>query len=138
MEKLNSWLRRQYDVPGAKYPSARQLSLAITNGKDQGTVGDIERRGITTFKRARELSAATETPVLQILLMAGLINESEIEGGTLSPQQVRAATVVGDLPDEVTDAWLVSLERLVPILRRLSAARTEDDSSDFRELGKQQ
>ena len=70
--------------------------------------------------------------------VTGVDATAEALGEEPTDQQVRAATVVGDLPDEVTDAWLVSLERLVPILRRLSAARTEDDSSDFRELGKQQ
>ena len=111
MDDLRKWLRRQYDWPGAQYPSARQLSLAITGGKDQGTVGDIERKGITTFKRARDLSAATDTPVVQILLMAGLIQESEIEttsGELLSGRQLDAARIIGGLPDDFADAWLES------------------------------
>ena len=122
MELLNEWLRRQYDWPGAQYPSARQLSLAITGGKDQGTVGDIERKGITTFKRARDLSAATNTPVVQILLMAGLIEKSEIEttsGELLSGRQLDAARIIDQLPDDFADAWLQSGEAL----RRLAGVQ---------------
>ena len=115
MEDLRKWLRRQYDWPGAKYSSARQLSLAITGGKDQGTVGDIARKGITTFKRARHLSAATNTPVVQILMMAGLIAESDIEatmGKLLSARQLDAARIIGSLPDDFADTWIESGEAL--------------------------
>ena len=130
MELLNEWLRRQYDWPGAQYPSARQLSLAITGGKDQGTVGDIERKGVTTFKRARDLSAATDTPVVQILIMAGLIGESDLEsmtGTLLSGHQLDAARIIGSLPDDYADAWLVTGEATLRLAGVTTGTQREDE-----------
>ena len=114
MEDLRQWLGRQRG-PGSKFPSARQLALAISGNRNQNVVANIERNGVLTFETARGLARATKTPVVQILLMAGVIEESEIEATTgelLSGRQLDAAKIIGGLPDDFADTWLESGEAL--------------------------
>ena len=119
MDELREWLGRQYG-PGAKYPSPRQLSLAISNNRNQGIVAEIENKGLVKFETAINLARATETPLVRILLMAGIVDESEIEamaGQVLSADQAAAAEIAGELPDDFASAWLesgVRLRELVP------------------------
>ena len=111
MEDLRKWLRRQYDWPGAKYSSARQLALAVSDKRNQNVVANIERNGVVTFETAKGLARATDTNIIHILIMAGVIQESEIEttsGELLSGRQLDAAKIIGGLPDDFADAWLES------------------------------
>ena len=70
--------------------------------------------------------------------VTGVDATAEALGEEPTDQQVRAARVVGALPDEISDGYLQVMERLIPILQRLGEERRADDSSDSRELGKQQ
>lgn len=117
MGKLTEWLRSQW-WPGTLYSSPRQLSLAISEGKDQVAYADIERKGLVKFDRARALARATSTSVLRIVLFAGIIDETEIEavaGRSLTASQEKAAGLIQSLPDDFADAWLESGERLLEL-----------------------
>ena len=114
MERFKEWLRHQWG-PGTKYRSPRQLSLAISDDKDEGAYAAMERRGLVKFDRAKGLAKATGVSVLQILLMAELVSETEIEsisGQILTTGQVQAADLYQAMPDDFAEAWLESGEKL--------------------------
>ena len=108
MENLQEWIGTQYG-PGTKYPSARQLALAISQNRNQNVVSDIERKGILTFDTAQGVARATGVSVLRVLLMSGVVDEAEVEaigGKALTAGEAQAAALWRELPVDVAALWL--------------------------------
>ena len=115
MGDIKAWIRTQWG-PRTPYGSPRELALKISDGHNQNIVADIERKGVLTFKTAKGLSKATGVNVLTILLMAGLIEENDLER-VLTPNQEKATEVIAGLPEDFASAWLESGERLRQLAR---------------------
>ena len=138
METLNEWLGRQHTVAGAKYPSARQLSLAITDNHNGGMVSEIENRGLVKFETAINLALATETSVLRILMMAELVKKSDIEaisGQVLSEDQERANQIADEMTGGLAKAWLRSGAELLEYEQALERPRRVADASPGYQAG---
>lgn len=102
MVDFTEWLRSQYG-PGTRYPSARQLSLAISGAKNQNAVADLESRGLSRLDTAAKLAEATSTPLVFILSLAGVIPGPDTLGYHLSREE---------------EALLANYRRLSPEFRR--------------------
>ena len=86
----------------------------------------MERRGLSTFGRTQGLAKATGVSILQILLMADIVPEAEIErisGKALTTGQVQAADLYQAMPDDFAEAWLESGEKLRQLAQGTNGSR---------------
>lgn len=74
---LTQWIRQQYG-PDRRYKSGRQLSLAISGGKNPNAVYDIETRGNARIDTLRKLSETLEVPLPAILVCAGWLTPDDL------------------------------------------------------------
>ena len=135
-QELVDFVRGLYG-PGKKHPNPHQLSLAM--GRDPNAVSRLEETGNATPDVLLRLARAVGVSPISLFLESGFLEESDVpELGTLTAQQVRAAKVVGVLPDEITDGYLQVMEKLVPILPRLAAEQRERGFDDLQERSSSQ
>ena len=115
--ELGKWIRDQYGA-GHFYKTARQLSLAISDGRNPNQVFDIEARGTAKIETVCKIAAALGMPVLDVFVAAGWIPKAELEaktGRVLTANQEKAAGLIETLPDAFAGAWLESGERLLEL-----------------------
>ena len=87
MNSLAEWLRTQYG-PGKEYPSARQLSFELSNGKNPNLIFDIERRGYAKFETLVKLAELANLPVTRLFVLAGYIPQAELNLKLSVPEQM--------------------------------------------------
>ena len=76
MSALGDWLRTQYG-PGKPYKSARQLSLAISDGRNPNQVFDIESRGTARPETLQKIAEVLSVPIQTVYRIAGWLPEEE-------------------------------------------------------------
>ena len=76
MERLVEWLRTQYGRPGAKYRSARQLSLTAEG--NENLVKHIEERGVAKVDTLFNLARALDVSPVFIIALAADLNPEEL------------------------------------------------------------
>ena len=96
--QLGVWLKGQYG-PGMRYKSARQLSLAISDGDNPGLVFDIENRGSARVETMRKLANALDRSFVEVLLLAGWLSEDEVSEGGVTPAERTHLEKWRQLPD---------------------------------------
>ena len=112
--QLAVWLTTQYGA-GKRYKSARQLSLAISDGVNAGLVFDIENRGSARVETLRKLATALDFSFVEVLVLAGWLSEDEVTGGDTSPEERthldkrrRLADADSAMLDEILERLLAS------------------------------
>ena len=132
--QLGNWIKGQYGG-ASRYKTARQLSLAISEGRNPNQVFDIEARGTAKIETIAKIAAALDMAILDVFVAAGWIPQAELEAKAsrvLTTNQEKAAGVVETLPDDFADAWLESGERLLELaLGSDSGRRAADDSPGY-------
>ena len=74
--ELATWLREQYG-PDKRFKSARQLSLAVSEGTNAGLIFDIESRGRAKPETLQKLAEVLGVSVQTVYKMAGWLPEDE-------------------------------------------------------------
>ena len=112
---FREWLRRQYGRPGSRYRSARQLSLAISEGANANLIFDIEKRASAKIETFAKLAEALEVPLIEVFIEAGWLREE-------------ARSCLSEEDQEILAVYHRSPDR--PLMRRIleAAAQYEDGS----------
>ena len=71
---LTKWLRAQYG-PGRRWPTLRQFSIACGNER---MVPRLETQGTGDVSSLRAVSRATGEPLVNLMLLAGLVTVEEM------------------------------------------------------------
>ena len=119
---LTEWIRQQYG-PDRRYKSGRQLSLAVSGGKNPNIVYDIETRGNARFDTLRKLSETLEVPLAVILVCAGWLTPDDLgqSEGSLTAEEVELLRLYRETrPD---------LRRVIVAGLRAAAAMPPDETS---------
>ena len=72
--RLTQWLKGQYG-PDKPHKSGRQLSLAVSEGRNENLVFDIESRGTARPETLQNLAQVLGVPVMSVYKMAGWLPE---------------------------------------------------------------
>ncbi len=117
VRNFQEWLGAQWG-PGKKYPTPRQLSFAISNGKNPGAVGDLEKRGISRLDTAEKVAIATGSSLIEVLVAAGWIKEEDLQQPRLSQVEWRLVEAYRETRDDLKPF----IEGLTESLRGSSSA----------------
>ena len=98
MGKLTDWLTDQYG-PEKRFKSARQLSLAISAGRNPNLVFDIEHRGTAKIETLNKLAEALEISTRQLFELVGYIDPGDVNGTVLTLDEEELLTVYRRTPE---------------------------------------
>ena len=108
---LVEWVNALYG-DGKEFRSARDLSKAISEGRNPNAVSDIEAKGFASVRYLMELARVTNTPRLELFRKAGWI-EGDPGEHEHDARELKALNIVNRLSDEYADLWLNSGDGLV-------------------------
>lgn len=110
---LVEWVNALYG-DGKEFRSARDLSKAISEGRNPNAVSDIEAKGFASVRYLLELARVTGTPRIELFRKAGWIEDDpgEHEHGA---RERKALDIVSNLSDEFADLWLSHGEDLAKL-----------------------
>jgi len=115
---LVNWLRQQYGE-GRKYPTPRQLSLAASDGRNPNMVAELENRGSARAETLEKLANTLGVPLVQLFVLTGWIQESDLSGSVLSDEHERIIKLWDRVPHDERPL----MERLIRV-----AGDSESDS----------
>jgi len=90
---------------GKEFRSARDLSKAISDGRNPNAVSDIEAKGFASVRYLLELARVTNTPRIELFRKAGWI-EGDPGEHEHNVRERTAINIVNNLSDEFVDVWL--------------------------------